>query len=255
MDRFDRWRFQTVRTIADAGLRAAVIASRPSDRLWRWKNGIADGMVMACAFGGPANLLDIPVYPVTILARVSPAMERLELYACDPQADGVSGLRRSQFSLVESVPAIPMFEQGGVHMFMTPDQTGSQHYFVRAYANGRPHDSDILVSKIDTAPTERRDGILQSSAGLLPTFRWPEIDGWISYLMILEGAERKLVTGVYSWGSEWRFPEVRQQPFFYHPLDPTPVLTPGTDYEAVYVAVDKDRWIGYLDSLKFTAGE
>ena len=99
----------------------------------------ADGMVMACAFGGPANLLDIPVYPVTILARVSQAVDRMELFACDPHADGVSGLRRSQFSLVESVPAIPMFEQGGVHMFMTADQAGGKHYFVRGYGNGRGH--------------------------------------------------------------------------------------------------------------------
>ena len=247
--------FGTARSMSFGGLRAAVGASRPSDRLWRWKNGIADGMIMACAFGGPASLLDIPSYPVTILARGSQAVDRMELFACDPHADGVSGLRRSQFSLVESVPAIPMFEQGGVHMFMTADQAGSKHYFVRGYMNGRAHDSDIVVSKIETEPTERRDGILQSSGGPLPTFRWPKIEGWISYLMVLEGAERKLITGVYSWGTAWRFPEVRHQPFFYHPLDPTPSLTPGQDYEAVYVAVDKDRWIGYLDSLKFTAGE
>ncbi len=255
MDSIDRWRFQTARAISDAGLRAAVAASRSSDRLWRWKNGIADGMVMACAFGGPVSLLDIPAYPVTILARGSQSVERMELYACDPQADGVSGLRRGDFSLVDTVPAIPMFEQGGIQMFMTPDQAGSKHYFVRAYLNGTAHDSDIVVSKIDTAPTQRRDGILESSGGALPTFHWPQIEGWISFLMVLEGAERKLITGVYSWGNEWRFPEVRRQPFFYHPLDPTPSLTPGQDYEAVYVAVDKDRWIGYLDSLKFTAAE
>jgi hypothetical protein len=62
-----------------------------------------------------------------------------------------------------------------------------------------------------------------------------------------------LRTGVYSWSTRWRFPEIRHVPFFYHDPDPTPTLTPGQEYEAVYAAVDSDRWIRYADSLKFIA--
>ncbi|MCZ6544855.1 MAG: hypothetical protein O6913_04005 [Chloroflexi bacterium] len=253
-DTLSRIRFHATRTLMDGALRLAVAASGPSDRIWRWKNRRADGMVMACGFGGPAELLDIPEYPVTILARVGAGTERLELYDWDASSSPGSGLHRSDFALVPDLPAAPMFGPGGIHMFMTQDRGGDKHYFVRAYRDGKPHDSDIVFSKIDSQPTQRRDAALEVSTASAPSFAWPNSDGdvWTSFLMVLEGPERRLVTGIYSWDDRWTFPDIRRVPYFYHPETPRPQLSPGVDYEAVYVAVDRDRWITFLDSAKFT---
>lgn len=250
---FDRARFLARRRVRDGLLRLAVAASGPSDRVWRAKNRIADGLVMASALGGPAGLFDIPDYPTTILARAGGHVERLELFAAAPG----SGYRRSDFSQVDGVAPAPMFGRGGIHMFMTTDRVGGMRYFVRAWIDGTAHDSDVALSKIESAPTVRRAGALQLQRDSgSATFSWPrfrEPGLWTSFLLVLQGPERLMTTGVYSWDERWRFPDVRHVPFFYHPTAPPPSLTPGSDYEAVYVAIDRDRWIPYLDWLRFTA--
>lgn len=252
-----RVRFEALRTMEDGALRVGVLAAESSDRLWAFKNSIADNMVMACGFGGPVPLLDIPEYPVTIFVRPGGDPERLELFTWDPLTSAGTGFDYADFAPVADVPAVPMFGAGGLHMFMTQERGGAKHYFVRAHdPDGGTRDSDLIRSKIESAPTRGRSGALRMSPGAQPTFQWPRfVDPglWISFLMVLEGPERTLRTGVYSWSTRWRFPEIRHVPFFYHDPDPTPTLTPGQEYEAVYAAVDSDRWIRYADSLKFIA--
>ena len=252
-----QWRFEALRTVEDTALRLGVLAAESSDRLWEYKNTIADRMVMACGFGGPVPLLDIPEYPITVFARAGGDVDGYELFAWDPQTSAGSGFDRADFEPVADVPAVPMFGPASLQMFMTPDRSGAKHYFVRAHdRDGGSRDSDLIRSKIDSAPTRGRNGALRISPGANPTFQWPRFDQpglWISFLMVLEGPERTLRTGVYSWSTRWRFPEIRHVPFFYHDPDPEPALTPGTEYEAVYVAVDSDRWVRYADSLKFVA--
>ncbi len=252
-----QWQFQTRRRLEDSALRLGVLAAESSDRLWSFKNSIADGKVMACGFGGPVPMLEIADYPVTIFVRPGGNPERLELFAWDPRTSPGTGFDRTDFKPDAEVPAVPLFGQSGLQMFMTPERTGAKHYFVRAHdRNGSIRDSDLIRSKMDSAPTRGRSGALRMSPGPQPTFQWPRFDQrglWISFLMVLEGPERTLLTGVYSWSTRWRFPDIQHVPFFYHEAHPRPILTSGMTYEAIYVAIDSDRWVRYADSLKFIA--
>ena len=73
----------------------------------------------------------------------------------------------------------------------------------------------------------------------------------MSLLLVSDVEQDELVSGVYSHGRYWTFPNVARVPFYYHRPAPQPAIEPGRSYAATYVAVDRDGWIAYVDTLRF----
>jgi hypothetical protein len=127
-------------------------------------------------------------------------------------------------------------------------------YFVRAYDdNGRSRDSGFVVSEIEELPAAVREQALTVKPGYPPSFSWPAPEDenyWISFVRIVHPDTQELVTGVYSWATTWTFPFVTKVPYYYHDAIPVPSLEPGKSYITTYLAIDREGWIPYIDSVQ-----
>ncbi len=244
-----------------SAIRMAVWLSYRNRFLRRRVLRMADGMVMACAFGGRLQFLGQGRHPVTILVRAGADVDRFELFAADP-VDGQPCLDRAAFARVIDAVVAPAFG-AGIHRIVTDNHTVDRSYFVRVHVDGRTRDSDIIRAKIASQPTRSDPDALRSDDNAAPTFTWQPSHGgdtWMSFLLVTRApdqpdANRSLLTAVYSRATAWTFPDVRRVPFYYHPLTPAPRLQPGDEYEVTRLAIDSDGWITDLDALEFMASD
>ena len=233
-------------------IRLGAFLSYQSSFFMRWKLNFGESQVLACVFGGDVAFMGGRDHPVTIIVRTGKRLSGLELYECDA-SDGRDCLDKANFVLVDDATAMPVLGSG-VHFFVTSDRTSGKSYFVRAYdENGRPRDSGFVVAKIEELPTAVREQTLATRPGYPPSFAWPapkDENYWISFVMIVDPESQQLVTGVYSWATTWTFPFVTKVPFYYHDAIPIPSLEAGKTYMATYLAIDREGWIPYIDSVE-----
>ncbi len=230
-------------------IRLGAFFSYQSSFFLRWKLRFGRENILACAFGGEVELLGKDSHPVTIIVRAGDRIGNLELFECDPDL-GHDCYNKSHYTRAD-YPAVPILGNG-IHMIVTGETAGRKSYFVRGYQGDKVRDTTLVFSKIDQHPTVRREGALSVDGAYPPTFTWPEprdSDYWISFLMIFSPATMRLKIGVYSWANRWRFPFVNRAPYYYHDALPVPTLEPGEPYQAVYLAIDREGWIPFLDMV------
>ena len=230
------------------------LALRPVYRnrwLRRLQLRYVENKVLACAFGGEVEFLGGRDHPVTLLARSGRDVERYALYECEP-ASSRRWARGTAFRRVDGVEVTPIAGMG-LHKFVTTNRSDDRRYFVRATAGARVYDSNVVRAKIGSQPTVRQAEILAANRVNPPSFSWPPVGGRgaVSLLLVSDVEQDELVSGVYSHGRYWTFPNVARVPFYYHRPAPQPAIEPGRSYAATYVAVDRDGWIAYVDTLRF----
>ena len=244
-----RLRFLLYRFYWESFIRLGAFLSYQSSFFLRWKLRFGRENILACAYGGQVDLLGKSDHPVTIMVRAGDRIENLQLFECDP-ARGLDPYNRSHYTRTD-LPAEPVLGNG-IHMFVTGETAGRKSYFVRGFQGDAIRDTTLVFSKIEEQPTVRRPGVLEIDRAYSPTFTWPAPrDGnyWISFLMVFSTSRMRLVTGVYSWATRWRFPFVNRVPYYYHDALPVPSLDPDDTYQAVYFAIDREGWIPYLDTV------
>ena len=89
--------------------------------------------------------------------------------------------------------------------------------------------------------------LVQVEGKLPPSFSWPRSSNpahWIHFLTVSQ--DDRLLTGVYSHETNWKYPKLTGLPYYIHdPLD-APALASGQTYQLMYMAVDKDGWVSDL---------
>ena len=75
-----------------------------------------------------------------------------------------------------------------------------------------------------------------------------------AFLLVLHGADNRLMTGISTWDNRWTCPHVDRVPLYYHDPEPAPSMQPGKSCEAIYFAVGHDGWITIADTVRFVGG-
>jgi len=212
------------------------------------KMTLGNKMLLACCYGGINNFMSNGKAPVSIMFRPALGSKNFVLMECKPSAKNLC-INKNEFEPLK-LKSKRLFDN--LYLFTTKNKNKDHKYYIKAENGKRVITSGLLDSKVSKFPTKRKEGIVKK-LGII--FSWPpskEDNFWISFIAILD-KNGELVTGVYNFANTWKFPDVKYVPYYYHNAKPTPRLKKGEKYKAIYLAIDRQGWIPYIDEKEFVA--
>ncbi len=207
--------------------------------------------LIACAAGGPSNVLASPSHPVSIFFLPEGNATNFQYF----ETENIE-TPNDDFSAYTQVDLndVPVF--GGFLRYFERQPTQNEKWGIVTYENnGAIHYSNPIRIKFSEKPTEVNNSLLtlDQTESLSPRFTWE--DGLIPenaiYFHAITGTDGNLLSGTYTFDKTWQFYDLSNVVLNIRDINPPPSLSPNNNYQYTMLAVSLDNWVNLIIQRDF----
>jgi len=207
--------------------------------------------LIACAAGGPSNVLASPDHPVSIFFLPEGNATNFRYFETENLE-----VANDDFSAYTQVILndVPVFG-GFLRYFERPAAQFEKWGIVTYENNGTIHYSNPIRIKFSEKPTEANNTLLtlDQAQPLSPRFAWEDglIQENVIYFHAITGPDGNLLSGTYTIDRTWQFYDLSNVVLNIRDVSPPPALSPNSNYQYTMLAVSLDNWVNLIIQRDF----